>query len=47
MSRFAVFLNGERIDTVYFIASMSPDEVEQSLIDHDGYNYRIRVYREV
>lgn len=38
-----VFLNGELIETVYYVASMDNDEVRRSLIDHDGYDPRIKV----
>lgn len=34
------------IDTVFFIETMSEDEVRRSLIDHDGYPSNIVVVRE-
>lgn len=34
---------GYCIDTVFFDADMTADEVLRSLIEHDGYSYSIRV----
>ena len=41
---FDVFLDGKEIDTV-FATNYSAEEMRKSLIDHDGYDPRIVVYR--
>jgi hypothetical protein len=41
---FDVFLAGKKIDTV-FATDYSAEEMLKSLIDHDGYDPRISVYR--
>ena len=43
MNTWDVYLNGERIDTVWFADVMDASEVKASLVDHDGYNPAIRV----
>lgn len=45
MNAFNVYLGGRLIDTVFYSKSyrMTRDEVRQSLIGHDGYDYRITV----
>ena len=40
---YNVYLFGMLIDTVWF-TGYTVDEVRRSLIDHDGYHYRIKVY---
>ena len=46
MDAFDVFLLGKEIDTVFFIeGTVTPEEVKQSLINHDGYDPRIIVKR--
>lgn len=40
-----VILNGKVIDTVWFNKDCDADYVRRSLIDHDGYHYRITVRR--
>ena len=42
---FYVFLAGRHIDTVFYSAGAGVDaeEVRRSLIDHDGYDFRIEV----
>ena len=44
---FRVFLNGREIDTVYWASAhkMTADEVRKSLVDHDGYDSRIKVVK--
>ena len=39
---FDVFLNNELIDTV-FAVNYDAEEMKKSLVDHDGYDYRIEV----
>jgi len=41
-----VFLNGKYYDTVFFEADMDEDTVKKSLINHDNYDPRIRIYKE-
>lgn len=41
---FNVYLNGKLIDTVFY-QETDPAEVRRSLINHDGYDYRIIVRR--
>lgn len=43
---FNVFLNGKKIDTVFYNSDMDTDEVKKSLIDHDGYDSGITVKKE-
>jgi hypothetical protein len=38
-----VLLNEKQIDIVWFDADLNRDTVLRSLIDHDGYNYRINI----
>lgn len=40
---FHVFQDGKKLETVYFLASMSPAEVKKSLVDHDGFDADIVV----
>lgn len=40
---FDVYLDGKRIDTVFYSAPTDPDDVRRSLIGHDGYDSRIEV----
>lgn len=44
---FDVFLNGKNVDTVFYSKNVKvdEDEVKKSLINHDGYNYRIVVVK--
>ena len=44
---FRVFISGELVDTVFYVSSMTADEVRRSLIDHDGYMESIKVVKEV
>lgn len=48
MQAFNVYLNGRLIDTVFYSAGtkITCDEVRRALIDHDGYDSRIVVYRQ-
>jgi len=42
-----VYLNGRHIDTVFYDETYSTaDEVKRSLVEHDGYNPGIEVYRD-
>ena len=45
MKTFDIYLDGKKIDTVFYSNSdnVTIDEVKQSLINHDGYNVRIKV----
>jgi hypothetical protein len=45
MKTFDVYLDGKKIDTVFYSENVNVDaaEVKQSLINHDGYNVRIKV----
>lgn len=45
MDAFLVYRQGRLINTVYFISSMTADEVRESLINHDGYPSDIAVTR--
>ena len=45
MQAFNVYLRGKLIDTV-FDESYFPNDVRQSLINHDGYNHNIKVTAE-
>ena len=42
---FDVYLNGKKIDTVFYSAgtNVDADEVKRSLINHDGYDSGITV----
>lgn len=40
-----VILKGKVIDTVWFTKDCDADYVRSSLINHDGYDYRITVRR--
>jgi hypothetical protein len=42
MQAWDVYLNGRLIDTV-FANGYDAEEMRRSLIDHDGYDYRIEV----
>lgn len=43
MTKFNVYLGSKLIDSVWYNASYTRDEVKHSLINHDGYDYNIRV----
>jgi len=38
-----VFLDGEEIDTVFFVGNCDKEYVREALINHDGYDSRIEV----
>jgi len=40
-----VYLNGDQIDTVFYDAGLDKRYVEDSLINHDGYDCRIKCFR--
>jgi hypothetical protein len=41
MTAWHVYLNGKRIDTVFYESAMTRSEVLESLIKHDGYSPNI------
>lgn len=43
---WSVFLNGSKIDTVFYTPDSDADYVRRSLIDHDGYDSRITVRKD-
>lgn len=43
MKAYNVFLNGEEIDTVFWVDNSDAEEVRRSLINHDGYDPSIEV----
>ena len=45
MKTFHVYLNGKKIDTVFYSENVNVDvdEVKNSLVNHDGYDPRIKV----
>ncbi len=43
MKAYNVYLNGKLIDTVFFNKTCDSQYVKDSLISHDGYDYRIIV----
>ncbi len=43
MIAYDVYLNSKLIDTVFFDQSCDIEYVKNSLINHDGYDYRIIV----
>ena len=46
MQTFNVYLHGRLFDTVFYSKLfITADEVKESLINHDGYDSRIMVYR--
>jgi len=45
MTFWNVYLEGKKIDSVPYVASMDADEVKRSLVDHDGYDPGIYVIK--
>lgn len=43
MNAFNVYLGRKLIDTVFFQLGIDVQYVYDSLVNHDGYDYRIRV----
>ncbi len=43
---YNVYLNGKKIETVFWSFQSYPDEVRRSLINHDGYDSGIIVKKE-
>ena len=41
-----VYLNGTWIDTVFYTPDCDAEYVRQSLINHDGYDFRIQVKKD-
>ena len=46
MRAWNVYLKGRVIDTVFYTKDCDADYVKSSLINHDGYDYRITVRSE-
>ncbi len=46
MKAYKVFLGSREIDKVFWVDNSTRAEVKESLIQHDGYNPRIRVVEE-
>lgn len=38
-----VFLNGKKINTVFYNNGISAEDVKKSLVEHDGFNTNIKV----
>jgi hypothetical protein len=45
MTAWYVYLNGKRIDTVFYDTGMTRSEVLESLINHDGYSPNIIIVK--
>lgn len=45
MDRFEIYLNGKHIDTVFFLKSMSTEEVKDALCIHDAFPEQIEVIK--
>ncbi len=45
MIAWNVYLHGRLINTVFYLPSANQADVREGLIDHDGYNPSIKVYR--
>ena len=45
MNAWNVYLNGKRIDMVFYTVDQTAEDVRKSLIAHDGYDARITVRR--
>jgi hypothetical protein len=45
MTAWNVYLHGRLINTVFYLPSCDRDYVREGLINHDGYNSAIKVYR--
>lgn len=43
MKAWLVYLRGKHIDTVFFMASCSAEDVRKALIEHDNYDPAITV----
>lgn len=43
MKPWDIFLNGKKLDTVYFVSSRKMDEVRRSLIQNDNMDPNIKV----
>lgn len=46
LTAWNVYLNGRKIDTVFYDDSCDSDYVRRGLINHDGYDARITVRRD-
>jgi hypothetical protein len=46
MVAWNVYLNGKQIDTVFYETDCDAEYVRKSLIDHDGYDFRIFVEKD-
>lgn len=45
MNAWDVYLNGKKIDTVFYMPDCDAEYVRTSLINHDGYDARITVVK--
>lgn len=45
-TKWNVSLNRRHIDAVYYDAAIPKDEVKRSLVEHDGYDYRISLNKD-
>jgi len=43
MRSWDVFLEGRKIDTVFYVNNVEAEEIKESLINHDNYNPDIEV----
>ena len=43
MKAYNVYMNGRKIDTVFWVDNSTSEEVKRNLIDHDGYDPSINV----
>lgn len=46
MTAWNVYLNGRKIDTMFYSGKVDAEEVRRSLINHDGYDARIVVRKD-
>ena len=46
MTAWNIYLNGRLIDTVFYLESCDRDYVKDGLINHDGYNPNIKVFKQ-
>ena len=46
MTGWKVILNRKTIDKVFFVSSITAEEVKRSLVGHDNYDPAIKVVRE-
>jgi len=46
MTLFKVYMGKNLVDSVFFLSSMTEEEVKRALIVHDGYSEEIRISKE-